>query len=82
MAPGDLNRIEGAFAEAAVDCGLRSRASSTTRRIATALAWLASSVPVMCVAQCCSVQTPAGSLAPARHRTSVRRVVSMSIQGT
>jgi len=36
MAPGDLNRIEGAFAEAAVDCGLRSRASSTTRRIATA----------------------------------------------
>ena len=30
MAPGDLNRIEGAFAEAAVDCGLRSRASITT----------------------------------------------------
>jgi hypothetical protein len=33
MAPGDLNRIEGAFADAAIDCGLRSRALNTTGRV-------------------------------------------------
>jgi hypothetical protein len=53
MASGDLNRIENAFAEAVIDCGLFSLALNLTKTFRDRLAW---PMPEMRVAGRCSLR--------------------------
>lgn len=74
MTPSDLNRIEGAFAEAAIAFGVRNRALTAAETFGNP-ARLTSSDAVLDA-------NAAGSLATARRWTGVRDVVGMSIHRT
>jgi hypothetical protein len=74
MTPSDLNRIEGAYAEAAIDFGVRNRALTVAETFRNP-ARLTSSDALLGA-------NAAGSLATARRWTGVRDVVGMSIHRT
>jgi hypothetical protein len=74
MTPRDLNRIEGAFAEAAIAFGVQNRAFVIAEKFRNP-------APLTC-SDALLGANPADSLATARRWTGVRDVAGMSIHRT